>query len=110
MSRRHSQKFKDQMIAMKRSGQPERSICRRYHLGNGTIARWEKELEKAKSQTFSVPLTEAQLKDVRLKELELEVIKLKEEHEIMKTALSLLCKQKPRNRKGESQSTHEKIQ
>jgi transposase-like protein len=82
------------MIAMKRSGQNERSLCERYHLGHSTISRWERELEKENSQSPPVPLTEAQLKDARLKELELEMIKLKEEQEIMKTALSLLCKKK----------------
>jgi hypothetical protein len=82
------------MIAMKQSGQKESSLSKRYRLGNSTISRWEQEVVQEQSQSPPLPLTDEQIKDIRLKELEFDFRKLQEEHEIMKTALSLLCKKK----------------
>jgi transposase len=84
------------MIAMKESGHKERDLCKRYNLGHSTISRWEKEFKQLGRdiQSESQPKSESQLKEERMKDLEFDVENLREELDILKAAVSLLCKKK----------------
>ena len=96
MSHKHSEKFKAQMLLLKQSGRKERELSMTYNLGHSTISRWEKEFEKSQSESHDSfqPLSESHYNDKRIEELGIEVETLKEELDILKAAVSLLCKKK----------------
>jgi transposase len=96
MSLKYTSKFKAQMLSLKQSGHRERDLCKRYNLGHSTISRWEQEYAKTESepQSVNLPLSDSQHKDKRIEDLEFEVVNLKEEIDILKAAVSLLCKKK----------------
>jgi transposase len=92
MSLRHTKVFKSQILALKQAGHKESELAKRYNLGHSTISRWESEF--AKDKPGSDPLSKSELKDIRIHDLESDVTQLKEELEILKAAVSLLCKKK----------------
>lgn len=96
MSIRHTEKFKAQILKLKQSGQKERDLVKIYKLGHSTISRWEDENKKAQfeAQASQLPLSDIQLKEKRIDELEFEVEGLKGELNILKAAVSLLIKKK----------------
>ena len=93
---RHSEMFKAQVLALKKSGHKTSELTKRYKLGHSTISRWEKEQEKSEkiSKTAHLPKSETQKNAERIRELELELSQMKDEQEILKAAVSLLCKKK----------------
>jgi len=96
MSLKHTTMFKAQILSLKQSGHTASALCRRYNLGHSTISRWEKEFKKAHSDseaTHQLP-SESQHKARLIEELETDVENLKEEIDILKAAVSLLCKKK----------------
>ena len=96
MSLKHTSMFKAQILALKQAGHKISDLNKRYKLGHSTISRWEQAVEKEKQdiQSKSLPKSESQKTEERIKELEFELSQLREEHEIMKAAVSLLCKKK----------------
>ena len=96
MSLKHTTMFKAQILALKQAGHTIRDLNKRYNLGHSTISRWEQAIEQEKRdiQSKFLPKSESQKTEERIQELELELSQLREEHEIMKAAVSLLCKKK----------------
>ncbi|MCL2064782.1 MAG: transposase [Candidatus Cloacimonetes bacterium] len=96
MSHKYTAKFKEQILALKRGGHRVIDLNRRYNLGHNTIYKWECALDREKEANLSMlhPKSVHQATEERVRELEVELSKLREEHEIMKAAVSLLCKKK----------------
>ena len=96
MSLKHTAMFKAQILALKQAGHKIRDLNKRYKLGHSTISRWEQAVEREKQdiQSAKLPKSESQKTEERIKDLEFELSQLREEHEIMKAAVSLLCKKK----------------
>jgi len=96
MSLKHTAIFKAQILLLKASGHKESELSKRYNLGHSTISRWEAEqkISESSSQKSTQPLSESQQKEQRIEELESDVVNLKEEVDILKAAVALLCKKK----------------
>ncbi|MCL2065485.1 MAG: hypothetical protein FWG98_14090 [Candidatus Cloacimonetes bacterium] len=96
MSLKHTAMFKAQILALKQAGHKISDLNKRYKLGHSTISRWEQAIEREKQaiKAENIPKSESQMTEERIKDLEFELSQLREEHEIMKAAVSLLCKKK----------------
>ena len=96
MLNKHTEMFKSQILSLVRSGHKIKELTKRYKLGHSTISRWLQAEAKAqnKSQACTLPKTEVQKNTERIRELEFEISKLLIEQEVIKTAISVLCKKK----------------
>lgn len=97
MGRFYTEEFKAQIIALKQAGHSDYSLRRRYRLGNSTISRWESEKQASDSMVkeLSFPSKPDGISaHVRINELQSKLDKALSEIDILKTAVSVLCKKK----------------
>jgi transposase len=96
MSLHHTDDFKRYVVGLKQSGVKESELKRKYNLGNSTISRWEQgyKTEEILRQSLSSNPPEPASTEARLCDLQSRYDKMNAELDILKAAVSILCKKK----------------
>jgi transposase len=83
---KYNKEFKEMVVDLYRSGQPVRSLSSEYGISEVTIYKWIKALTPIKG------LEEENMTPADVKELQREILRIKEENEILKKAMTIFAK------------------
>lgn len=89
MSRYYTEEFKQQIVALKRSGKAISEIVKEYNIAKSTVTVWEKQYTNSGKFTIKENLSEEE-KELRI--LRKENKQLKMENDILKQAALILAR------------------
>lgn len=86
MSQKYTKEFKETIVQLHEAGKPVSNLVKEYGVANQTIYKWLQLYgQSGKSKAENVSLHE-------LQQMRKEMVKMKEENEILKKALSIFAK------------------